>query len=72
MKKMSEKVFRNGENLGFLVPAKVLPGTPGSLALEEMPKCRQRRQLGVYWPVAERHNGNPVYIDYEQRLVLDR
>jgi predicted transposase YbfD/YdcC len=55
---VSERVLRNGENPGFLVPEAAQPGTPGALGWNRMQKDRERRQMGVYCLPAERQNGN--------------
>jgi hypothetical protein len=51
---VSEKSLRNGANHGFLVPARAVSRTTGDLALEPMQKDRERRRMGVYWPVADK------------------
>jgi hypothetical protein len=47
-----EKSLRNGGNHGFLVPAKAISRTTGSLALELMQKRSRAEAMGVYWSVA--------------------
>jgi hypothetical protein len=51
---VSLKSLRDGANLGCFAPGKVLPGAQGFWRWNECGKDRQRRQLGVYWSVAER------------------
>jgi hypothetical protein len=53
-----EKSLRNWAKQGFWVPAKALWRTTGFLSLEPMQKDRKQRQMGVYWPAAERQNRN--------------
>jgi hypothetical protein len=49
---VSEKSLRNGGNHGFLVPAKAMSRTTGSLALEPMQKRSRAEAMGVYSSVA--------------------
>jgi hypothetical protein len=73
---VSEKSLRDGTNHGFLVPAKAVWCTTGSLALEPMQERLRAEANGEYWFEVERQNENSrsrrnvIYLT--QRTSLNR